>query len=211
VEIIGIVWTAAAQSDGTHIRLGDVCTISRGKGLSKGDMRADGARPCILYGELHTRYGEVTTEVHSRTNALTTTCSQRGDVLVPSSSETHEDLANATALNEGGVLLGGDINILRPQRPGEYSAEYLAYYLRHIKRRDIARLAQGNAIVHLYGRELARLDISLPDVERQFHVAAVLRLREREITLLRQLATAYGRQKAGLMQVLLGASDRNHL
>lgn len=204
VEMVGIIVATAANSAGGRTRLGDICVVSKGRGLSKDDLKPSGAHPCILYGELHTIYGEVVTEVRSRTDILTPTSSLRGDVLIPSSSETSEDLANASALNEDDVLLGGDINILRPRQSGKYDAEYLAYYLTHGKRREIARLAQGNSIVHLYGRDIARLEVTLPSIEQQVRIASALEFGRREIAVLERIRARYLVQRRGVAQVLFG-------
>lgn len=210
VKILGIVKAAAISREGARtVRIGDICEISKGSGLPKKDLSPTGSRPCILYGELHTTYREVASQVLSRTDVTKAVQSKTGDVLIPSSSETREDLANATALPQDGVLLGGDINILRPKVQGEYDAEYLAYHLTHAKRKEIASLAQGNSVVHLYGRDIARIEVALPDVSTQSHIARALRMRQHEVELLVRLGALYRRQKAGLMQILLGASDRN--
>lgn len=209
-EILGVVKAAAISREGARtVRIGNICDISKGSGLSKKDLSPTGSRPCILYGELHTTYREVAGQVLSRTYVTKAVHSKSGDVLIPSSSETREDLANATALSQDGVLLGGDINILRPKAQGEYDAEYLAYHLTHAKRKAIASLAQGNSVVHLYGRDIARIEVTLPDAKTQSDIAHTLRIRQREIELLARLVFQYRRQKAGLMQVLLGTPDRN--
>lgn len=204
VELVSLLATVAANSPGRSTQLGDICDIFRGQGLTKDDLRVEGAYPCILYGELHTTYGEVVTEVRSRTDVLTPTRSLRGDVLIPSSSETSEDLANASAVNRDDVLLGGDINILRSKYPGEYDAEYLAYYLTHCRRREIARLAQGNSIVHLYGRDIARLEVTLPSIEQQVRIASALEFGRREIAVLERIRDRYLVQRRGVAQVLFG-------
>ncbi|MDP2181719.1 MAG: restriction endonuclease subunit S [Actinomycetota bacterium] len=200
--IVGLARATAGDGGGLQVRLGEICTISKGVGLSKDALDPAGTHACILYGELHTVYGEVVTEIRSRTNLLEGTRSERGDVLIPSSSETAEDLANATALLQDGVLLGGDINILRPKNPCEYDAEYLAYTLTHVNRKDIVRLAQGHSVVHLYGRDISRVEVSLPDIERQAEVARALRVGQQEVELLRQLVSEYKRQRDALMQTL---------
>ncbi|MGH8338066.1 MAG: restriction endonuclease subunit S, partial [Gammaproteobacteria bacterium] len=106
----------------------------KGQGLAKDDVIPNGAYPCILYGELYTRYPEVIGEVIGRTNADEGTKSCTGDLLVPASTTTSGiDLANATALLQSDVRLSGDINILRP-RDAAQSAPFFAYLLTHAKR-----------------------------------------------------------------------------
>lgn len=188
--------------------LGDFCTMSKGSGLSKEAVRPNGTSPCILYGELYTVYGEVVENVVSRTNTSASVVSFGDEVLIPASTTTTgEDLANATALREPAVLLGGDINILRPRRPGLYDAEYLAYYLTHAKKREIVRLAQGSTIVHLYGRDIATLTVELPDLGTQQRAAATFAQARREIDLLARLKQQYELQRRGLEQRLLTPPD----
>ncbi|HEO72395.1 MAG TPA: restriction endonuclease subunit S, partial [Candidatus Hydrogenedentes bacterium] len=50
------------------IILGDIVSISKGKGVAKSDVVTDGTTPCIRYAELYTIYGEVITHVRSRTD-----------------------------------------------------------------------------------------------------------------------------------------------
>ncbi|EJL6324873.1 restriction endonuclease subunit S, partial [Vibrio cholerae] len=129
--------------------LEDVFSFKKGKGLSKADLSEDGTNKCILYGELYTRYSEVVKTVHSRTNQTDGTPSVSGDILIPSSTTTSGiDLANATAILEDNVLLGGDINILRAKK--KISASFFAHLLTHIKKHEIASRAQGITIIHLY-------------------------------------------------------------
>ena len=78
--------------------------------------------------------------------------------MIPGSTTTKGiDLANATALFEENVLLGGDINILRALKKNVYDSSFLAYQLTHSKKREIARYTQGITIVHLYGGQVLYL------------------------------------------------------
>lgn len=210
-RVLGLIQevTCAAKAERATVgHLGDYCTISKGSGLSKEAVGPEGAHPCVLYGELYTVYGEVVENVVSRTNTRTSVVSSGDEVLIPASTTTTgEDLANATALREPGVLLGGDINILRPKRPDVYEAEYLAYYLTHAKKRDIVRLAQGSTIVHLYGRDIASLAVELPNLQTQQRAAATFAPARREIDLLAQLKRQYELQRRGLEQRLLTPPD----
>ena len=116
--------------------LEQVFTFKKGKGLSKSAICESGKNKCVLYGELYTRYPEVIDAVYSRTDSDDGTPSIDGDIMIPSSTTTSGiDLANATAILEGGVLLGGDINILRPKRA--LSPSFIAHLLTHAKKYEI--------------------------------------------------------------------------
>ena len=139
---------------GKNTPLSDIYEFKRGSGLSKDDIVIGGHNKCILYGQLYTTYGEVIDEVIGLTNKKCGTISKYGDILIPASTTTSAiDLANATALLEDDILLSGDINILRP-KSNQADSEFMAYYLTHYKKHDLARLAQGVTIMHLYGKDI---------------------------------------------------------
>ena len=199
---LGLFVSAAAQPTAHSVSLGDLCVAGRGGTLSKGDLAAEGSRRCILYGELHTTYGRVATYIASRTNTASGVATHGDEILMPSASETAEDLASATAVPQDGVLLGGDMIVLRPRQRSLYEPAYLAHYITHMRRREVASLAQGNSVAHLYGRDVLRIKVSLPSFERQRSVAELMSCMQAEIGHLESLAAGYGKQREGLMQVL---------
>ena len=191
----------------TERSLGSIFQFKKGQGLSKGVVTVDGVRSCILYGELY-RYPEVIREVVGRTNSNDGVPSKPGDVLIPASTTTTGvDLANATAILEGDVLLSGDINILRGKDPKQ-SAPFFAYLITHILKHKIASRAQGITIVHLYGAHLKPLMVSVPTVDEQHAIAQIIINADDEISLLQSQLAALRREKAALMQQLLTGKRR---
>ena len=191
-----------------EVKLGEIFNIKKGQGLSKEVLDDNGLNKCILYGELYTKYSEVIKDIESRTNQSGGILSQIGDILIPASTTTTGiDLANATALLKENVLLGGDINILRAKK--EVSSIFFAYLLTHAYKFDIAKLAQGITIVHLYGEFLKNLKVYIPsDITEQKAIADVLSTADDEINLLNQKLEALKEQKKGLMQQLLTGQTR---
>jgi type I restriction enzyme, S subunit len=190
------------------VALGEVCEFHKGTGLSKDLLIANGLRKCILYGELYTRYAQVIREIASRTNVKDGVTSEAGDVLMPSSTTTRAiDLANATALHESNVLLGGDIIILRPDKK-YVDSNFLAYFLTHCKKKQIASLAQGATIVHLYASSLEPLQCELPPITDQVRISEVLLNADAEITKLRSQLSNFSKQKKALQQQLLSGNTR---
>ncbi|MDY0017206.1 MAG: restriction endonuclease subunit S [Candidatus Delongbacteria bacterium] len=187
-----------------EVRLGDICEIKKGNGLSKEDTSIDGSNKCILYGELYTTYPQIINIVVSKTNIREGVLSKSGDILVPGSTTTTGiDLANATALLENDILLGGDINILRPKKVNIYDPIFLAYYLTFNKKHEIASFAQGITIVHLYGKDLLKISILLPKLSFQKTVKDIFIISQEEIDNLKTQIEKYKTQKQGLMQKLL--------
>lgn len=190
------------------LSLDSLFIFKKGKGLSKDSISESGQNKCILYGELYTKYPEVIDEIVSKTNSSEATLSIKGDILIPSSTTTSGiDLANATALLEENILLGGDINILRPK--GEISSEFMAYLLTHIKKYEIASRAQGITIIHLYGSDLKDIEVKIPvKVEEQEKIAKLLSIVEKKINALQGKIVCLKKEKKALMQQLLTGKKR---
>ncbi|PNK59500.1 restriction endonuclease subunit S [Psychrobacter sp. FDAARGOS_221] len=195
------------EGEWENLKLSDLYSFKRGKGISKGQI-TDSGNKCVLYGELYTYYGEVIRDVKSRTLETNSIKSKQGDVLIPASTTTTGiDLANATAVLEDDILLGGDINILRPKK--SINPIFMAHLLTHFKKHEIARKAQGITIIHVYGRDLANIAVQIPSsLEEQQKIVAVLTNADKEIELLEQQLADLQQEKKALMQVLLTGKVR---
>jgi len=158
-------------------KLGDICKFSKGKGISKKDIAKKGT-PCIRYGELYTQYDELISETVSRTqlplNELV--LSEENDIIIPSTGETAIDISQASCINKDYIAIGGDINILKTQEDGVF----LSYYLNYIKN-DIAKMAQGISVIHLYSDQLKSLTVHIPSLEEQRKISKLLLLLNKRI------------------------------
>ena len=90
------------------------------------------------------------------------------------------------------------MNIIKSQENGVF----LSYYLNDQKKLDIAKLAQGNSVVHLYSSQLKQLDLYLPDVKEQTKIANFLTALDEKITQNQTQLNALKRYKQGLLQQL---------
>ena len=181
-------------------RLGAVASFFKGKGISKAEIAANGRHPCIRYGELYTRYGEVIDEVFSRTDASDADLffSRSNDVIIPGSGETKLDIAKASCLMHDDVALGGDLNVIRT----EHNGVFLSYYFNGPKKRDIAKVAQGDTVVHLYPSQLEKLAIALPKEPEQQKIGECLSSVDELIAAQARKLDALKTHKNGLMQQL---------
>jgi len=179
-------------------KLGDVATFSKGKGISKSDIVENGTIECIRYGELYTHYNETIYDIKSSTNLdrENLVLSQYNDVIIPASGETQIDIATASCVLKDNIALSGDLNIIRTNEDGVF----LSYYLNSFKRFDIARLAQGISVVHLYSSQLKQLKLNLPQMEEQKKIATFLTSLDQKITQTTQQIEAMKRFKKGLLQ-----------
>ena len=159
----------------------DVASISKGAGISK-DQLSDTGEPCILYGELYTKYkSEVITDVLSKTNIDTANLvrSKANDVIIPSSGETAIDISTARCVPFDNILFGGDLNILRLR---EQDGRFFSYQLNGVRKLDIAQIAQGVSVVHLYGESLKRLIVRFPSISEQEKISSLLAAIDERIT-----------------------------
>ncbi len=187
-------------------KLGNEADFSKGKGISKADISENGAIECIRYGELYTIYGETINEIKSKTNidSKNLVLSEVNDVIIPASGETQLDIATASCVLKSGVALGGDLNIIKSKNNGVF----LSYYLNSKKKYDIANLAQGISVVHLYSGQLSLLDISLPSLPEQQKIASFLTAVDEHIQQLKQQKELLTQYKKGVMQKIFSQEVR---
>ena len=137
--------------------------------------------PCILYGELYTKYkSESISEVISKTNIEKNKLkhSKQNDVIIPCSGETAVDIAVARCVPFDNVLLGGDLNIIRLHK---YDGAFMAYQLNSKRKIEIAKLAQGVSVVHLYGENLKSINTFNPSLQEQQKIVRLLSLLDERI------------------------------
>ena len=161
--------------------MSDIANLSKGIGISKDQLSADG-EPCILYGELYTKYkSETIKEVISKTNIDNTKLvkSKANDVIIPCSGETAEEIATARCVLKDDILLGGDLNIIRLHG---YDGSFMSYQLNGKRKYDIAKVAQGVSVMHLYGEHLKNIKTINPSLNEQKKIANLLSLLDERIS-----------------------------
>ena len=152
--------------------IGDIGSFIKGAPLSKADISSDGT-PFILYGELYTTYNEVITTVVRKTQASVDKqyYSQIGDVIIPTSGETPEEISTASCVMLPDIILAGDLNIYRCT---QVDGRIMSYILNHVVNGRIARVAQGKSIVHVQSAEISKIEITYPDQLSQKKIIAIL-------------------------------------
>lgn len=152
-------------------KLGDVAEFSKGSGYSKGDLVEYGT-PIILYGRLYTNYetriSDVDTFVEAKVGSV---YSKGGEVIVPASGETAEDIARAATVDKSGILLGGDLNIVMPNK--DINSSFLAIPISSGNpQRELAKKAQGKSVVHIHNEEIKNLVLPFPIKDEQNKIAS---------------------------------------
>ena len=156
-------------------QLDNIATLSKGIGISKEQLSEDG-EPCILYGELYTKYkSEIIKQVESKTdiNGSKLKRSKANDVIIPCSGETAVDIATARCVPFDNILFGGGLNVISLH---QYDGAFMSYQLNGKRKYDIARVAQGVSIVHLYGEHLKAIKTYNPTLPEQQKIAKLLSL-----------------------------------
>ena len=187
-------------------KLEEVADFTKGKGISESDIDKDGHIECIRYGELYTHYNEIVNNVLSKTNLPYSelVISEANDVIIPASGESQLDIATASCVINKGVALGGDLNIIKSKLNGVF----LSFYLNNKRKKDIAKLAQGVSVVHLYSSQLKTLKLNFPSLPEQQKIAAFLTSVDDKIQQLTKKKALLEEYKKGVMQQLFSGKLR---
>lgn len=180
--------------------LGDLGEFIKGAPLSKADIAPEG-NPMILYGELYTTYGEVAYEIARSTNRNVDDKyrSKIGDVLIPTSGETPEEISTATCVMKEGVILAGDLYIYRTV--DEIDGRIMSYLLNHQANKAISCIAQGKSVVHVQAKELRNVTVVFPlEMGEQRKIADCLSSMDEVIRKAKDELAKWQELKKGLLQ-----------
>ena len=188
------------SGDWEQRKLGEMVKFSKGKGYSKSDLSNKGF-PIILYGRMYTNYeteiNNVDTFVQKQKND--SLISNGGEVIVPASGETAEDISVASVVRRPGVIIGGDLNILYANRfiNPIFLALAITYGNAH---RKMAQRAQGKSIVHLHNSDLANIKLIFPSIDEQSLISNFLKKVDKAITLQQKQIDKLNSLKKSLLQ-----------
>ena len=170
------------HNDWEQRKLDDVAEFSKGNGYSKGDLIEVGT-PIILYGRLYTKYetsiSDVDTYVEAKEGSV---YSKGGEVIVPASGETAEDIARAATVDKSGILFGGDLNVVMPNK--DINSAFMAISISNgNSQRELAKKAQGKSVVHIHNEEIRNLIVPFPNKVEQDKIVDYFTNLDRLITL----------------------------
>ena len=148
--------------------LKELASFSKGNGYTKNDLVNSGEE-IILYGRLYTNYQTVISKVNTfvttvKANAV---ISKGGEVIVPASGESAEDISRASVVEKSGVILGGDLNIIYPDE-NKVDSIFLALTISNgSQQKELIKRAQGKSVVHLRNNDLEKVVLHYPSMEEQ--------------------------------------------
>ncbi|MFI3097601.1 restriction endonuclease subunit S [Streptococcus suis] len=192
-------------------KLGEVATFAKGNGYSKKDLVIKGS-PIILYGRLYTKYetviSEVDTFVSVEDNKNSVVYSEGGEVLVPASGESSLDIARASVVAKKGIILGGDINIIRLH--SEIFPVFLALTISNGKQqKGLSKRAQGKSVVHLHNSDLKKVDLDFPTLPEQEAIGSFFSDLDQLITLHQRKLDDVKELKKALLQKMFPKGNGN--
>ena len=188
----------------------NIASISKGSGISK-EQLSDSGLPCILYGELYTKYkSEVITDIYSKTDIETKglVSSKANDVIIPCSGEAAIEIATARCVPMSNILLGGDLNIIRLNG---LDGRFFAYQLNGKRKIDIAKVAQGVSVVHLYGEHLKKINVAYPSFAEQNKIAQLLSLIDKRIVYQTKIIEKYKSLIKGIGRSCIASIEDNSI
>ncbi len=191
-------------------KLGDIGTFFKGSGIPKDSARS-GDLPAVRYGELYTSFDIFINQVRSsidQSTAMSAAKILKGDILFAGSGETVEEIGKSAVyqLDQEGYA-GGDIVIMRPG--SDQDSRFLGQALNSDEaRKQLRKFGQGQSVVHVYRKDLEKLELLLPEKPEQERIVGVLEVWDEYIEKLEQKIALKEQLKKGLMQQLLTGKRR---
>lgn len=180
-------------------KLGDIATFSKGNGYSKSDLASSGDS-IILYGRLYTNYettiSNVDTFVELKDKSV---ISQGGEVIVPASGETAEDISRASVVKNQGIIIGGDLNVIKANHL--LDPTFLALTISNGgQQKELSKRAQGKSVVHLHNSDLQEVNLIFPLLNEQKEISTLFEKMDNIITLHQRKLDHLQLQKKALLQ-----------
>lgn len=144
------------------------CSLSKGNGITREDVKEDGNIQCIRYGEIYSKYENSFKECISYTNLESIESpkfASYGDILFAGTGELIEEIGkNVVYLGISPCLVGGDIIIMRHnQNPSFLNYALNSNYAQMQKSRGKAKLK----VVHISASDIGNIRLALPSIQEQ--------------------------------------------
>lgn len=117
-----------------------------------------------MYTKYQSVFDEIDTFVNPKDNSVV---SKGGEVIIPGSGESSEDISLAAMVKNEGVILGGDLNILKFNQKVNDPAFMSMAITYSPTRAELSSYSQGKTVVHLRNSEIAKGTIRYPNISEQ--------------------------------------------
>lgn len=181
------------------MKLGEVCSFSRGASVPRARMYDEGDYLYIHYGDLYKGF-ELSIDVESPQKPIPYILGEERikegqllrdqDIVYVLTSETVDDLGHSFLFNNPSELpavSGTETTIVRVTRRDVLEPAYLNYIMHTPRFKLLLRqYVKGMKVFRVHPDDIARIDIGLPSIETQHKVVAMLNvLHERQLLLSR--------------------------
>ena len=153
-----------------------------------------------MYGRLYTNYETVICKVDTFVKKSSSgVLSKGGEVIIPASGETAEDIAVASYVSLPGILLGGDLNVVTPKYnlDSSFLALFITFGNAHA---ELSKLAQGKSVVHVHNSDLSQLNVNYPTYPEQTLISNLFIKNDNLITLHQRKLDALKKIKSALLE-----------
>ncbi|EOI6518275.1 restriction endonuclease subunit S [Enterococcus faecium] len=180
-------------------KLSEMANFSKGNGYSKADLAEEG-HPVILYGRLYTKYETIIENVDTFAELKEkSVISNGGEVIVPASGETPEDISRASVVDVSGIALGGDLNIIKTK--SELDPIFLALTISNgSQQKEMTKRAQGKSVVHLHNSDLKEVNLLYPKLDEQVKIGSFFKKLDVSIALHQRKLDLLKETKKGFLQ-----------
>ena len=116
-------------------------------------------------------------------------------------------MSMVSALFKDNVALGGDINVLSP-KVNVVSSKFLSYQINSVRKIDIAKIAEGASVVHLYNDNLIKVKVYIPSLQEQQKIGGFFYKIDKKLELQQEKIENLKKYKKGMMQRIFSQEIR---
>ena len=195
------------------VKLEDIGYFNKGKGISKSEEVNKGL-PCIRYGQIYTTYNIKIEKLHTfitKKSSLNSTRIRKEDIIFAGSGEALEEIGKSVVLiKDVEVYVGSDTIILSLKDTANINSLFLTYLLNSPEtRRQLNKLGQGNSIVHIYKKDIKKINVRIPPLKKQKKIVEILSIWDQAIEKLEKLISAKEKQFNWLLKNLINDQKDN--
>ena len=173
----GIEWIGEIPSHWEFLRLNNLGRFSKGKGITKDNIKEGGNR-CIRCGEIYTtyelRFNRTKSFIDDETSDESVLGS-KGVLLFTGDGESLEEIGKCVVYEGNEELyVGGGINIFTPKQD-----KVIPIYLSYVMNSESviyqkSRQGRGEIVVHIYSKQLKEIRLGLPPILEQNKIVEYL-------------------------------------
>jgi type I restriction enzyme S subunit len=198
------------KKDWNKKTLSEIGDFSKGNGISHDKLKNIGI-PCIVYGDLYTKYHTkfyVSENFTDKNTIKESVAANKGVLLFTSTGETAEEIGKCVCYyGEETIYVGGDIFILQIK---EYVEPLFVAYQQNLFSfiKQKAQFGQGHSVVHIRLEDIRKLSVIFPKIKEQKKIVYILNELDIEKQLHSQKLELFKKQRKALMQLLLTGTVR---